>query len=270
MQAIRVRVQEHVTTVILDRPHARNAYDDIAIAELAQVFSNIPETTRVAVLTGRDPIFCAGADVAWMKRSINCTEAENYADVRAMARMLRTIDECPCPVIARVNGHCLGGGMGLIGASDIVVSIDSALFGYREVKLGVDPAILSPVALPKIGERYARRYYLTGERFTAAEAARIGLVHEVVPAALLDQTINTLIREILEGGPIAVRAAKKWIREILPLDREQAEDLSVHSIASLRVTPEGQEGFGAFLERRKPNWVPDHIPDVAKIVTEES
>ena len=268
MQTIRVRSSEPITAVILDRPHARNAYDDTAIGELTEVFSSIPETTRVVVLTGRDPIFCAGADVAWMKRSIDCTKEENYADAQAMARMLRVIDECPCPVIARVNGHCFGGGMGLIGASDIVVAVDAALFGYREVKLGVDPSILSPVAIPRVSERYIRRYYLTGERFPADEAARIGLVHEVVPAALLDQTVDTLIREILTGGPIAVRASKRWIRDILPMDREEAESLSVHAIASLRVTAEGQEGFGAFLEKRKPNWVPDHIPDIATLVAE--
>ena len=255
MKTIRLTSHGPVTTVSLNRPEARNAFDEIAIAELTDVFSTFDDAVRTVILTGEGPVFCAGADINWMKKSVRYGVEENERDALALARMLRAIDECPPPVIARVNGHCLGGGMGLIGACDIVVAVDAALFGYTEVRLGIVPAIISPFTLPKIGARFARRYYLTGERFSAEIAERIGLVHEVVSADGLDVTVNGIVKEILKGGPIAVRTGKTLIRNLLALDREGAERHSVQAIAQLRASPEGQEGLAAFLEKRKPHWI---------------
>jgi methylglutaconyl-CoA hydratase len=254
METIRITSSGPVMTVALNRPARCNAFDDITTSELTEIFTQIPDTTRAVILTGAGDIFCAGADVHWMKRSVDYTHEENERDALAMSHMLRAIDECPAPVIARVNGHCLGGGMGLIGASDIVVAVDTARFGYTEVRLGVEPAIISPVSLPKIGARYARRYYLTGEQFDAVEAARIGLVHEVVATGDLDRVTDVITGEILKSGPTAVRTAKRLIREVLPLDRDQAERVTIAAIARGRVSAEGQEGFAAFLEKRKPGW----------------
>ena len=256
METVDVTSQGSVTTVCLNRPDVRNAFNETLIAELREVFTGIGESVRAVILTGAGTVFCAGADVGWMQRSINYTEPENARDADAMARMYRAVDECPCPVIGRINGSALGGGMGLVGSCDIVIAVDGAHFGYTEVRLGIDPAIISPFSLPKIGSRFARRYYLTGDRFTAEEAARIGLVHEVVPPERLDERVRAIVDSILMSGPAAVRSTKRLIREILTMDRETAHEKSVSLMARLRVSPEGQEGLKAFLEKRKPRWAP--------------
>ena len=256
METVRVTSSGPVTTVTLNRPDARNSFNEVMIAELTEVFGALSDETRAVVLCGEGRVFCAGADVSWMKRSITYTEEQNAEDATAMAMMFRAIDECPCPVIGRVHGASLGGGMGFVGSCDIVVSEDKAVFGYTEVRLGIDPAIISPFSLPKIGSRFARRYYLTGERFDAAQAMLMGLVHEVVPTEALDSTIDSIVEAILASGPEAVATAKRLIREILAMDREEAHAHSIATIARLRVSPEGQEGLAAFLERRKPNWSP--------------
>jgi methylglutaconyl-CoA hydratase len=243
-----------VTTISLARPDVRNAFDETMIAELHQAFTTLEAATRVVVLTGEGPIFCAGADVQWMQRSRNYTEAENARDARAMAMMFRVIDECPKPVVGKVRGVALGGGSGLLACCDIVVVAEGTQCGFTEVRLGIVPANISTFVLPKIGARAARRYFLTGERFDAAESKRIGLVHEVVGDADLDGAVGKIVAELLKCGPQAVATAKEIVRTVAGRPRDEAIDYTVKTIARARVSPEGQEGLGAFLEKRKPNW----------------
>ena len=254
MNTIRLETKGSVATVTLDRPGVRNAFNEELIDELAQAFTSLAPGIRAVVLTGAGSIFCAGADVQWMKRSKDHTEKENARDAAAMAAMFRAIDECPRPVIGRVNGAALGGGSGLVACCDIVVAVEEAVFGFTEVRLGIVPANISTFVLPKIGAAAARRYFLTGERFSAQEARAIGLVHEVVKPETLDAGVNDLVQQILLGGPHAVAIAKELIRDSLALPRDRAIANTVKTIARVRVSPEGQEGLAAFLEKRKPDW----------------
>jgi methylglutaconyl-CoA hydratase len=254
MKTIAIRSAGAVTTVALARPDVRNAFDETMIEELRRAFTTLDAATRVVVLTGDGPIFCAGADVQWMRRSRDYTEAENARDARAMAMMFRAIDECPKPVIGAARGVALGGGSGLLACCDIVVLAEGTQCGFTEVRLGIVPANISTFVLPKIGARAARRYFLTGERFDAAEARRIGLAHEVVPEADLEATVGRLAGELLKCGPGAVATAKEIVRTVAGLPRDESIDYTVKTIARARVSPEGQEGLGAFLEKRKPNW----------------
>jgi methylglutaconyl-CoA hydratase len=254
MKTLRLETKGPVLTVTIDRPDVRNAFNEQVIEELHRTFEAIPPQARAVVLTGGGDVFCAGADVQWMKRSLAWSEEENARDAAAMAAMLRSIDECPRPVIGRINGHALGGGSGLIACCDIVVAAETAQFGFTEVRLGIVPANISTFVLPKIGARAARRYFLTGERFGAAEAKGIGLVHEVVPPDRLDAAVDGLVQEILRCGPNAVATAKEIIREGPTRSRDDAIEYTVRTIARVRVSPEGQEGLAAFLEKRKPSW----------------
>jgi methylglutaconyl-CoA hydratase len=246
-----------VTTVRLHRPEVRNAFNEVLIAELTETFAGIGPAVRAVILAGEGPAFCAGADVNWLKKSIGYTEAENRRDALAMAGMFRAIDRCPCPVIGRVHGVALGGAMGLIAVCDIVVAADDVQFGFTEVRLGILPAVISTFVLPKIGPAAARRYFLTGEVFGPAAAQAMGLVHEVAPAAALDQKVAEIIAGIRKCGPRAVAEAKVLIREMLAraADRDAAAEHAAGTIARVRVSPEGQEGLGAFLEKRKPGWL---------------
>jgi methylglutaconyl-CoA hydratase len=255
MTTIRIEVREGIATVTLARPDVRNAFNETLIDELRSAFQSFGPAVRAVVLTGDGPIFCAGADVQWMKKSRERTERENADDARAMALMFRAIDECPKPVIAKVRGAALGGGSGLVACCDIVVAAEGTAFGFTEVRLGIVPANISTFVLPKIGARAARRYFLTGERFDAARAKEIGLVHEVVPDAALDATVDGLVGEILKGGPEAVATAKQIVREGLARQRDDAIEYTIRTIAKVRVSPEGQEGLAAFLEKRKPRWM---------------
>ena len=251
-----------IARITLTRPDVRNAFDEVLIAELTQAVGEIassfetdPEQApRALVLTGEGTAFCAGADMNWMRRSARFSREENEADAGRFASMLRALDELPVPTVARVNGVCLGGGMGLISCCDIVVAADAADFGFTEVRLGIAPAVISTFVLPKIGASGARRYFLTGEIFKAAEAKAIGLVHEVVPGEALDGAVARVSDAISGNGPRAVAAAKRLIREGLALRRDDAIANAVHTIAALRASPEGQEGLGAFLEKRRPAW----------------
>jgi methylglutaconyl-CoA hydratase len=256
LQSIRVDARGPIITVRLDRPAVRNAFNEVLIAELTQVFTGFGPETRAVILSGEGPVFCAGADVSWMKKSVGASEAENARDAAAMASMYRAIDRCPCPVIGRVNGAALGGGMGLIAACDIVVAIEGAQFGFTEVRLGIVPAVISSFVLRKIGPGPARRYFLTGELFGPAEARSMGLVHEVArDLSDLDAKVEELIAALLKCGPRAVATAKALIREILALSPDAALEHAVQTIARVRVSPEGQEGLGAFLDKRKPSWM---------------
>ena len=234
-----------VLRVTLARPDRRNAFDAALIAELAEAFVDVGRT-RAVVLAGEGASFSAGADVDWMRSSVDLSFDENVADANALRRMLEAIGRCPAPVVVRVQGHALGGGAGLVAAADIAIASTDAQFAFSEVKLGIIPAVISPFALAKIGPGAARRYFLTGERFDAETALRIGLVHEV--GADLDATVDRVVGELLSAGPKAVRWAKRLVQE-RPDGPETARWISER-----RTSDEGQEGLRAFLEKRPPNW----------------
>ena len=208
---------------------------------------------RAVVLVGEGPSFCAGADIEWMRQSVSLTHDENVADANALRRMLDAIDTCPAPVIAVVQGHAIGGGAGLVATADIALAHERAVFGFSEVKLGITPAVISPYVLRKIGESAARRYFVTGERFDATTALRIGLVHEVV--ADLDAALEAVLGELRTAGPRAARHAKRLV-----LDRPDGPE-TARRIAERRASDEGQAGLGAFIERRRPPWAPPLEPD---------
>ena len=247
MGALRRDWDGDVLRVTLARPERRNAFDAALIAELAEAFVDVGRA-RAVVLAGEGPSFSAGADVEWMRASVDLSYDENVADALALRRLLEAIDGCPAPVVARVQGHALGGGCGLVACSDVAVAAPDAVFAFSEVKLGLVPAVISPFALAKIGPSAARRYFLTGERFDAATALRIGLVHEV--AADLDEAVERVLTELRSAGPRAARAAKRLVLDA-PLDGKE----TASRIAERRTSEEGQEGLRAFLERRRPSWV---------------
>ena len=224
----------------LARPERRNAFDAALIADITAAFADIGDA-RAVVLAGEGESFCAGADVEWQRSSIELTFDENVADAKRLYRMCETIDRCPVPVVARVQGYALGGGSGLVACADVALAAPDAVFGFSEVKLGIIPAVISPFVLPKIGAN-ARRYFLTGERFDAGTALRIGLVHEV--AEELDRAVAGIVGQLLTSGPEAVREGKRLIRE-RPTGEETAR-----IAARLRSGAEGQEGLRAFLEKR--------------------
>jgi methylglutaconyl-CoA hydratase len=255
MQTIGIERRGPVATVLLRRPEVRNAFNETVIKELRETFESLDDEVRVVILMGDGPIFCAGADVQWMRKSRDYTQQQNARDARAMAEMFRAIDECPRPVIGRVQGAALGGGSGLVACCDIVVAAEGTQFGFTEVRLGIVPANISTFVLPKIGARAARRYFLTGERFDAAEALRIGLIHEVVKPELLDLRVDAIVQEVLQCGPRAVAIAKELIRQgVSAPPRDRAIEKTVRTIARVRVSKEGQEGLAAFLEKRAPRW----------------
>jgi enoyl-CoA hydratase/carnithine racemase len=245
MSSLRIEQDGPVLRVTLTRPDRRNAFDAPLIQELMLAFTEVGDA-RAVVLSGEGPSFSAGADVEWMRASIDLGYQQNVEDALRLRTMLRAIEQCPAPVIARVHGHALGGGCGLVAASDIAVATPDAVFAFSEVKLGIVPAVISPFALEKIGTGPARRYFLTGEQFSADVALRIGLVHEVAEDP--DAVVERIVAELLEAGPEAVRHAKRLV-----LERPDGED-TAHRIAARRASAEGQEGLRAFLERRLPRW----------------
>jgi methylglutaconyl-CoA hydratase len=229
----------------LARPERRNALDPALIAELTEAFSEVGDA-RAILLAGEGRSFCAGADVEWMRASKELSFEENTADALRMHRLLETLDGCPAPVVARVQGHALGGACGLLACCDVVLAATDAEFAFSEVKLGIVPAVISPFVLARIGSGAARRLFVTGERFGAETALRIGLVHEVVPD--LDQAVERTLEELLAAGPEAARAAKELARK--PLTAEE----TAHRLAERRTSAEGQEGLSAFLDERPPAW----------------
>jgi methylglutaconyl-CoA hydratase len=258
-QFLDVRRDGAVEYVTLNRPDARNAFNEEAIAELttwaeeARVRAERHDT-RVVVLAGAGKTFSAGADVAWMSETVAFTEEENIRDATAAARMFGAINHLPVPVIGRIQGAALGGGAGLAAVCDIVVAADDALFGFTEVKLGILPAMISPFALAKIGQSAARELFLTGARFSAARAREIGLVHAVVPASELDAAVARYVDEVLSAAPEAVAAAKALIPAVSGRAVDDVTSITARAIATRRVSPEGQEGLRAFLDKRKPRW----------------
>ena len=252
MDALRIERDDDVLRIVLARPETRNAFDAAAIAELAEAFVDVGKA-RAVVLVGEGPSFCAGADIEWMRQSVSLTNEENVADANALRRMLDAIDTCPAPVIAVVRGHAIGGGAGLVATADIALAHERSVFGFSEVKLGITPAVISPYVLRKIGESAARRYFVTGERFDATTALRIGLVHEVVTD--LDAALEAVLGELRTAGPRAARHAKRLV-----LDRPDGPE-TARRIAERRASDVGQAGLGAFIERRRPPWAPPLEPD---------
>ena len=253
MDALRIERDDDVLRVTLARPETRNAFAATLIEELAEAFVDVGKA-RAVVLAGDGPSFCAGADIEWMRSSASLSHDEDVADANALRRMLDAIDTCPAPVIALVQGHALGGGAGLVATADIALAHERAMFALSEVKLGIIPAVISPYAIRKIGESAARRYFVTGERFDAAVALRIGLVHEVVPD--LESALAVVLGELRTAGPRAARHAKRLV-----LDRPDGPE-TARRIAERRTSAEGQEGLRAFVERQRPSWVPpvEHEP----------
>ncbi|HEV8022369.1 MAG TPA: enoyl-CoA hydratase-related protein [Candidatus Lustribacter sp.] len=253
---VRVEQAGSRVRVIMNRPDARNAFNAELIAALRDVFADLSadESVRSIVLAGEGKTFSGGADIAWMRAALDLGEAENVRDAEAMAAMFVAIDRCPKPVIARVQGAALGGGCGLVAAADIVVAANDAVFGFTEVKLGIIPAVISPFVIAKIGVSAARALFVTGERFDAARAQRIGLVHYVVPADKLDDRIDALLEELRTASPSAIAAAKMLVRDVTAATPDGATSLTARAIAKQRTTPEGQEGLRAFLERRPAGW----------------
>ena len=245
MGALNVVRDGHVLRVTLARPERRNAFDAALIAELAETFSKVADA-RAVLLTGAGPSFCAGADVEWQRAAIDLSYEENVDDAMRLYAMLESIDTCPAPVVCCVHGFALGGGSGLVACSDVAIAWPDAVFGFTEVRLGIIPAVISPFVLPKIGAA-ARRYFVTGERFGAEDALRIGLVSEVAEDA--GERAEAVVRDILAGGPVAVREAKKLVRE-----RPNGID-TAHIAAARRTSDEGQDGLRAFLERRPAGWL---------------
>ena len=245
MSALRIEREADVLRITLARPETRNAFDADLIADLSEAFVDVGKA-RAVLLAGDGPSFCAGADVEWMRSSVDLDYDQNVADANALRGMLEAIDRCPTPVVARIQGHALGGGAGLVACADIAVAHTDAVFAFSEVKLGIIPAVISPFALRKIGPSAARRYFVTGERFDVATAHRIGLVHEV--ADDLDAAVDTILAELRSAGPKATRHAKRLV-----LERPDGLD-TARRIAERRTSDEGQEGLRAFLERRRPNW----------------
>ena len=241
MAGLRIEHDENdVRRITLARPERRNAFDAALIADLTDAFADVGDA-RAVVLAGEGQSFCAGADVEWQRSSIDLSFEENVEDAHRLYRMCETIDQCPAPVVARVHGYALGGGSGLTACADIAIAARDAVFGFSEVKLGIIPAVISPFVLPKIGA-HARRYFLTGERFDAETALRIGLVHEVTDE--LDASVDRVVGELLGSGPNAVREAKRLVRE------RPAGDETARIAAGMRTSEEGQERLRAFLERR--------------------
>jgi methylglutaconyl-CoA hydratase len=256
-QTLEVQSNGSIATVILNRPDVRNAFNETAIAEITRAFRELGSVAgvRAIILAARGPAFCAGADLNWMKKMAGYTRAENRADAAQLAEMLRVIYACPKPVVAKVQGDCYAGGMGLVAACDIAVAGEKANFCLSEVKLGLIPATISPYVIKAMGENAARRYFLTAERLSAQEAKRIGFVHEVVGDEALDSTVDGIVKALVANSPNAVREAKRLVRDVAgaPVSDTLIAD-TAERIADIRASEEGREGVKSFLEKRKPTW----------------
>lgn len=256
--ALTIAVQDRIARITLTRPEVRNAFNDEVIQEIKAAFESVGaiDDVRAVVLAAVGPAFCAGADLNWMRRMADYTREDNLADAGALAAMMRTVYECPKPTVARIQGDVYAGGMGLVAACDIAVSVDTAHYCLSEVKLGLIPATISPFVIRAMGARAAHRYCLTAERFTAAEAHRIGFVHEVVSADALDAKVDEIAQALVNAGPAAVKACKRLVQDVAGREIDDALVAStVALIADIRASGEGREGVQTFLHKRKPNWL---------------
>ena len=258
MTALTQTTQGAIRTITLSRPDVRNAFNDEVIGELKAAFEDAGKANdvRCVVLAAEGPAFCAGADLNWMRRMADYTRDENLADAGCLADMLHTIYTCPKPTIARVQGDVFAGGVGLVAACDMAISVDIAAYCLSEVKLGLIPATISPYVIRAMGARASHRYFLTAERFNAAEAHRIGLVHEVVMADALDAKLHELTQALVSVSPNAVKACKQLVQDVAEKDIDSALIArTVAGIADIRASAEGKEGVQSFLQKRKPNWL---------------
>lgn len=257
-QTLELALDGRVLHVRLNRPDVHNAFDSTLISELTAVFLALPDMAgpRVAVLSGLGKSFCAGADINMMRRAAELNESENKVDALTLAHLFHAINNCPLPVVARVHGAALGGGMGLASACDICIAGDKAVFATSEVKFGIIPSAISPYVIRAIGERQAYRYFQTAERIGSTRAAELGLAHEAVATEELDAKVKEVVEALLQGGPKSQAAAKDLIRAVAnrPLSDAVVED-TARRIASLRVTPEAKEGLAAFLDKRPAAWI---------------
>eukprot|EP01006_Ploeotia_vitrea_P049481 TRINITY_DN67346_c0_g1_i1.p1 TRINITY_DN67346_c0_g1~~TRINITY_DN67346_c0_g1_i1.p1 ORF type:complete len:266 (-),score=35.80 TRINITY_DN67346_c0_g1_i1:140-937(-) len=255
---VEVTLRRGAKWVVLNNPKVRNAFNNKTIQQLREVFTTInPAECRAVVVTGAERIFSAGADLNWMKSMLDYTATENYEDARLMFQMFNAMYNCPVPVIARVNGDAMGGGVGLVAACDFAFALNRCRFGFTECKLGLVPAVISPFVVSKIGKCHASRYFLTAERFNSAEAVRIGLVQQSFEAEEeLDAAVESALNEIRANGPTAVRTCKQLLGTVstTPITENALPDYLCRTIADIRVSPEGQEGLKSFLEKKKPSW----------------
>ena len=259
MNHLLIQVADKVATVTLNRPDVRNAFNDEVIVEMTTAFDTLGARAdvRCIVLAANGTAFCAGADLNWMRSMADYTREQNLADAGRLAAMMHAVYACPKPTIARIQGDVYAGGTGLVAACDIAVSSDAAHYCLSETRLGLVPSTISPYVIRAMGARVAHRYFLTAERFTAAEAWRIGFVHEVVTAAELDNKVAEVAQALVNAGPEAVKLCKKLVQDVAGHDITPALiQMTVESIADVRVSPEGREGLRSFLQKRKPNWLP--------------
>jgi methylglutaconyl-CoA hydratase len=248
-----IEKEKGVKEVWLNRPDLHNAFNAELIEEVISAFESFKDE-RLILLSGRGPSFCAGADLNWMKAMKNYSRDENYRDSKRLAKMFSAINECDVPVIGRINGHALGGGVGLVSVCDYVIAVPEALMGFTEVRLGLIPAVISPYCISKIGESNARAWMLSGERFNTEEAKRMGLVHEIVSAESLDLRVEDLKKKFLSAGPEAAKEAKRLVRGVMK-NLKSSEDFTCNMITERRISNEGQEGMRALLEKDKPAWM---------------
>ena len=259
MNHLQLHIAESVATVTLNRPEVRNAFNEALIAEITDVFNVLGarDDVRCIILAANGSAFCAGADLNWMRSMADYTHEQNMADAGRLAAMMRTVYECPKPTIARIQGDVYAGGTGLVAVCDMAVAVDTANFCLSEVKLGLVPSTISPYVIRAMGARAAHRYFLTAERFSAAEALRIGFVHDVVAADVLNTKVAELANALVSAGPTAVKLCKKLVHDVAGHDiTPELVNMTIASIADVRVSPEGREGLQAFLQKRKPNWLP--------------
>lgn len=258
--SLTLTIDNGVARLAMNRPAVHNAFDDVLIGDLTAALRELErdDAVRAVVLAAEGRSFSAGADLNWMRRMAGYSREENLGDSRGLGALMQTLDALDRPTVARVNGAAMGGGVGLVACCDVAVAADSAFFALSEVKLGLIPAVISPYVVTAIGERQARRYFVTGERFDAQTAWRLGLVHEVVPAERLDTAVDAILDAMLANGPNAMRAAKRLARDFArdPIDARMIEE-TARRIADQRAGDEGREGVAAFLEKRKPKWVKD-------------
>ena len=258
-KTIKTAVANAVATVTLSRPRVKNAFDDVMLSELLEVYRAFAgdSSVRVVVLTGAGDSFCAGADLNYMKRTVDCSFDENVADGLQIADLMELIHKLPKPTLARVNGYAIGGGAGLMAANDIVVASETAVISLSEVKIGLVPACISPYVIMRAGPGACREFFLTGERMTADKALRLGLVNAVAGHDELDERVDKIVRRLVSSGPEALRVCKELLDNVSEMTLEQAKGYTAKVIAEVRVSDEGQEGMAAFLSKRKPRWMSD-------------
>lgn len=257
METIEIVFKDEVAQIYLNRPQIHNAFNEVMLNELIQVFQDLHQRMgeiRVVTLTGRGKSFCAGADLHWMKKMIDFSYEENLKDSYQVSQCMHLLYTLPMPTIARVNGAAIGGGMGLVAASDVVIAQEDAVFSLSEVKLGLVPACISPYVIKRAGESKCREFFLSGERISASKALSAGLINQAVPLSELDKTVQKWTERFLKNGPEALSVCKELLEKVPGMSLEQAKEYTAEVISKLRISKEGQEGMKAFLEKRKPEW----------------